>query len=225
MKSPLSLVILVTSHPTDPSDCETIQALVGYLLAKCGKSNGDLGGCRGEGKFWAEEVEVVLVPNICWDKTKHRCAGTVSFLLLLFLKTSMSKCKCNDYLCMSTCFEICGSCTTPPQIHENPWVSWSRSFAHEAQPLQQFKKSVPSQGLARAGRWSSCYGCFFQGLAQGSSGNVEPDYEPTYIHKIYTWNLEPVWDPLFWWLFVLQNKVFSNQNNGHLGSRYDMKYG
>ena len=94
---------------------------MGYLLAKCGKSNGDLAGCRGEGKFWAEEVEVVLVPNICWDKTKHRCAGTVSFLLLLFLKTSMSICKCNDYLCMSTCFEICGSCITPPKsmkIHE-----------------------------------------------------------------------------------------------------------
>ena len=67
---------------------------MGYLLAKCGESNGDHGGCGGlwgvsgggRSGFWCPEfVEIKQCMN--------RCAGTVSKVSFFGVTTNMSICE------------------------------------------------------------------------------------------------------------------------------------
>ena len=169
------VMILVTSHPTDLnlSDCFN-SGFGGVSPGKVWRVHGDLRGCRG---LWGVSGE-----NKPGGQSINRCAGTVSKVSFFWSYNKyVNMFKCNDDLCL--CQPVLRY-VEAVETMKNPWVSWllfictwGPTTAH------QFNKSIPSsQGLACAGRWSSCCGGFFQGLTQGSKGNVEPDYESICMH-------------------------------------------
>ena len=61
-----------------------------------------------------------------------------------------------------------------------------------------------------------CFGMFVVLLVSRVSLLYIQKQTHIYIHIIYTWNP----NDLYFWRSTRQNKAFSNQNKGHLGSRY-----
>ena len=87
-------------------------------------------------------------------------------------------------------------------------------FETTSQDITKLKQQVRRRAKLQGGRREGI--CLITGKKK-YNGEIRSRHQKFTHNRTYT-NLEP-FCPQFWWLFVLQNKVFSNQNNGHLGSR------